>query len=55
METMPRADEPVKVYHAAEGTLSAVYELYVRLMSDLARRAEELEVELGLGALPEVG
>jgi Zn-dependent protease with chaperone function len=55
MEAMPRADEPVKVYHAAEGTLSAVYGLYVRLMSDLARRAEVLDGEVGLEALPEVG
>jgi Zn-dependent protease with chaperone function len=41
------------VYRVAEGALNATYGLYMRIMSDLAARAESFEQSLGLAPLPE--
>jgi Zn-dependent protease with chaperone function len=53
LEHLPDAQEVGSVYQAAEATLDACYGLYMRLMSDLARRAERVEADLGLPPLPE--
>jgi hypothetical protein len=54
LERLQPAENVVGVYRAAESTLEAIYSLYMRLMSDLAHRAEELEQSLGLPPLPEI-
>lgn len=54
VELVPPADQVVAVYRAAESTLDGVYNLYVRLMSDLAHRAEAMEASMGLEPLEAV-
>ena len=49
----PSGDDPVAVHSAAEAALDAIYPLYVRLLSDLAARAEKVEESLGLPPLPD--
>jgi Zn-dependent protease with chaperone function len=41
------------VYEAADATPDAVYALYMRIMADLATRAEAVEASFGLPPLPE--
>ena len=51
--SLPPADEPVEVIKAADTALDGIYALYVRLLSDLAARAEKVEESLGLPKLPD--
>jgi Zn-dependent protease with chaperone function len=51
--SLPPAEEPVAVHNASDSATDAVYSLYVRLLSDLAARAEKVEEGLGLPALPD--
>lgn len=48
---LPPPNEIGKVAGAASGTVNAYRSLYVRLMSDLAHRAQKIEAGLGLPAL----
>ena len=50
---VPSPENVGDVYQAAEGTIDALYSLYMRIMSDLAQRAEAVEASLGLPPLPE--
>ena len=51
--SLPPGDEVVAVHNAADSATDAVYSLYVRLLSDLAARAEKVEEQLGLPRLPD--
>jgi hypothetical protein len=51
--SLPPAEEPVAVHNAADAATDAIYALYVRLLSDLAARAEKVEETLGLPPLPD--
>jgi hypothetical protein len=53
LKQLPAADAVGEVYHAAEGTLDSLYTLYLRILSDLAARAEKVEESLGMPPLPE--
>ena len=55
LEEVPAVENVGRVYGAAETAMEAVYGLYMRMMSDLARRGEELERGFGLEAMAEVG
>ena len=50
---VPQPDDVGEVYRAAERALDSIYSLYMRIMSDLAHRAEKVEADLGLPPLPE--
>jgi len=50
---VPPPNEVGKVGAAASGTVEAFRSLYLRLMSDLAHRAQKIEGELGLPAMSE--
>jgi Zn-dependent protease with chaperone function len=50
---IPTPENIGDVYHAAEQALDSIYSLYMRIMSDLAQRAENIESDLGLPPLPE--
>jgi hypothetical protein len=50
---VPQPESVGEVYGAAERALDAAYSLYMRIMSDLAKRAEQVEADLGLPPLPE--
>ena len=50
---LPPGEEVVAVHNAADSAVDAVYALYVRLISDLAARAEKVEESLGLPKLPD--
>ena len=52
LELVPPSSQIVELYRAAEATLDGVYKLYIRLMSDLAARAEAMETAVGLDPLP---
>ncbi len=51
IRAIPGEQEVGGVYEACVGTIQSLYELYMRLMSDLAQRAEEIEKSLGLDPL----
>lgn len=53
LEHVPPPEEVVAVYHAAEAMIEAVYSLYMRVLADLANRAEQAESSLGLPPLAE--
>lgn len=53
LSQVPHHEAVGEVYSAADGLLDAVYGLYMRILSDMARRAEEIEQSLGLDPLPE--
>jgi hypothetical protein len=46
-------DEVVPAIKAAQAALDACHGLYMRILSDLAQRAEQMEDALGLPPLPE--
>jgi hypothetical protein len=50
---IPQPEAVGDVYGAAERALDSIYSLYMRIMSDLAQRAEKVEADLGLPPLPE--
>ena len=50
---LPPGEEPFAVHNVADAAIDAVYALYVRLLSDLAARAEKVEAALGLPPLPD--
>jgi hypothetical protein len=53
LKQLPPPDLVVEVYAAAEAVLEALFSLYVRLLSDLAARAEAIEQSLGMPPLAE--
>jgi hypothetical protein len=53
LKQLPPPDSVVEVYNATEAVLEALYSLYVRLLSDLAARAQVVEQSLGMPPLPE--
>ncbi len=54
LPNVPSSEDIGPLYGAAEEALNAVYSLYMRLMSDLAHRAERAEQAIGLEPLPSV-
>ena len=50
---IPHPEAVGDVYNVAERALDSIYSLYMRIMSDLAQRAEQVEADLGLPPLPE--
>ena len=50
---MPQPHEVGPIAAASKDALGAYYSLYIRLMADLARRAETIETEIGLPPLDE--
>jgi Zn-dependent protease with chaperone function len=53
MNQVPPPEAVGDVYSTADAMLEAVYSLYMRILSDMARHAEEVELSLGLNPLPE--
>jgi hypothetical protein len=50
---LPKSAQIGAVHGAASSTLNGYYQLYLRLLADLAQRAEEAEKEIGLLPMPE--
>jgi Zn-dependent protease with chaperone function len=50
---IPQPEAVGDVYNVAERAIDSIYSLYMRIMSDLAQRAEQVEADLGLPPLPE--
>lgn len=48
------ADYPGELYQFAAQVVDNYYTLYGRMLSDLVKRAEEIEAHIGFGAMPEV-
>jgi len=51
-EQLPNKKNPSPVQKATRATLNGVFDLYMRMMSDLAQWAEEAETAIGLSPLP---
>jgi hypothetical protein len=53
MNQVPPPEAVGDVYSTADAMLEAIYSLYMRILSDMAGHAEEVEKSLGLDPLPE--
>jgi hypothetical protein len=53
MNQVPPPEAVGDVYSTADAMLEAIYSLYMRILSDMAGHAEEMEKSLGLDPLPE--